>query len=174
VDEKDIQALVARVRQLEDEREIMRSLNQYGHTLDYGREDEFLDCFTEDGAWISSNAQRRRAFEGRVGLLQFFNNHTHAPEYWHKHLILLPQIALNGDEAVSRSYYVRIDEHPEGAYVRSFGHYTDKLVRCPDGRWRIKERLVEGEGTGSPKTFPPPPAWTQKPELGRTLEPLKR
>jgi hypothetical protein len=95
-----IESLAERVRLLEDEREILRSLFQHAHALDSGDEDQFLDCFTSTGAWVIPGA--RRQFKGAVGLRQFFANHTHAPDLQHKHLILTPLVAPHGDEAIRR------------------------------------------------------------------------
>jgi ketosteroid isomerase-like protein len=161
-----MQSLVERVNVLENEREILRSLFQYGHALDSGREDEFLDCFTPTGAWISLGAKRR--FRGQSALRQFFANHTHAPQYHHQHLVINPLTAIDGDEARVRSYYVRLDEHPDGPYVRSFGRYSDRFVRCPDGRWRIDERVVDGDAAAT-RDFPPRPAWISDPTVGDPL-----
>jgi ketosteroid isomerase-like protein len=158
-----LDSLAERVRLLEAEREIMRSLFQYGHALDGGDEDQFLDCFTSSGTWVSQGA--RRQFKGTVGLRQFFANHTHAPDVQHKHLILTPLVTLAGDQATVQSCWVRLDEHPDGPYVRSFGRYTDRLVRCPDGRWRIEERLVDGDAS-STRDFPPRPAWIRNLAVG--------
>jgi hypothetical protein len=36
-------------------------------------------------------------------------------------------------------------EHDDEPIVRVFGRYLDKLVRCPDGRWRFRERIAEVE-----------------------------
>lgn len=162
----NVEALAERVRRLEDEREILRSLFQYGHALDSGDESQFLDCFTPTGAWIIPTAHRQ--FRGTNGLRQFFANHTHAPDYQHKHLILTPLVAINGDAATVRSVWVRLDEHPDGPYVRSFGRYTDRLMRCSDGRWRIEERVVEGDAS-SKRDFPPRPAWTTNMAAGEPL-----
>jgi len=141
-----------RLELLEQEREILRTLYQYGHTLDHGPEPEFLDCFTEDGVWeslprqIPSRPPREfRRFESRAGLVRFFRQHTHAPELYHKHLVVEPRITVQGGSATVESYYVRIDEHPDGPYIRGFGRYQDRLRRCPDGRWRFELRHVESE-----------------------------
>ncbi len=39
------------VRELQDERAIVRTLYQYAHGLDYGPEEAFVDVFTADGSW---------------------------------------------------------------------------------------------------------------------------
>lgn len=159
----------ARLRRLEDERDVLRPLYQYGHTLDYGPEEDFLDCFTDDAVWAQAGRFARpetaRRFEGRGGLIKLFRHHTHAPDVYHKHLLVEPRITLTGDEAHVDSYYIRLDEHPDGAYMRSFGRYRDRVVRCPDGRWRIQERHTETEGRNI-RDFPPAP-WTDLPPIVR-------
>ena len=140
----------ARLRALEEPQEILRTMYQYAHALDYGARDEFLDCFTDDGVWTNRFRQQEGApassyYEGRTGLGQFFDRHTHAPALYHKHLLVEPRITLKGDEAHVISYWVRIDEHADGPYLRGFGRYLDVLLREHDGRWRIKRREVEVE-----------------------------
>jgi hypothetical protein len=143
--------LEARVALLEDEREILRTMYQYGHSNDYGPLDEFLDCFTEDGAWerrrrdVPGQSSAPTVYEGREGLTRFFNSHRRAPDIYYKHLVVEPRITLRGDEAEVLSYFVKVDEHPDGPYIYAFGRYRDRLVRCPDGRWRFRRRLAETE-----------------------------
>ena len=49
----------------------------------------------------------RRAFDG----------HSHAPEAFHKHVIVDPRVRLNGDEATAESYFSRLNDSPEGPVV---------------------------------------------------------
>jgi hypothetical protein len=44
-----------------------------------------------------------------------------------------------------RSYLSVVMEHDDEPIVRVFGRYLDRLVRCPDGRWRFRERIAEVE-----------------------------
>jgi len=143
--------LEQRVQRLEDEREILANMYQYGHSHDYGPLDEFLDCFVEDGAWerqrrdTPSQRRPRAVYEGREALTEYFHAHKRAPDLFYKHLVVEPRITLAGDEANVVSYFVKIDEHPDGPYVYAFGRYRDHLVRCADGRWRFKRRIAETE-----------------------------
>jgi ketosteroid isomerase-like protein len=132
-----------RLRMLEDERAILVTMYQYGHALDYGYTEEFLDCFTHDGFWKSPRVGH---FIGKERLAHFFAWHTHAPSKYHKHLLIEPRIKLEGDDASVVSYWVRLDTDEPGPCVASFGRYLDRLRRCEDGVWRFYERVIESEG----------------------------
>ncbi len=139
----------ARLRMLEDERAILETMYQYGHSLDYGWRDAFLDCFTPSGVWDSRRCDAERTpvgrYAGRAELGGFFDRHTHAPSVYHKHLLVEPRITLEGDRASAESYFLRVDELGGDVYVPGFGRYLDTLVRCADGRWRFEERRVRLE-----------------------------
>ena len=143
-------SLEERVQRLEDERAIIDRLYAYCTSLDYGHRDEWVDCWTEDGvlAWP------HETFTGREEIGRAFDGHSHAPEAFHKHVIVDPRVRLNGDEATAQSYFMRLNDSPEGPVVRSFGRYLDVLVRCDDGTWRIRERRLERESLipGAPVT----------------------
>ena len=145
-------SLEKRIARIEAEKEIVRTLYQYAHTLDYGPEAEFLDCFVEDGSWERTRARQEGEpvrFEGREGLLRFFRDPSRgrAPAVYFKHLVAEPRITFEDDEADVTSYFVRLQEHPEGPYLYAFGRYRDRLRRDPDGRWRFVRRLAETEST---------------------------
>jgi ketosteroid isomerase-like protein len=144
----------ARLRALEDERAILRTLYAYGQAIDYGREAEFLDCWTEDARLtysfqiansLGADGREDMSFTGREEIAGFFRRHTHAPERYHKHLLSAPQIVIDGDRATAECYSVRLDAQPGGPLASSFGRYRDELVRCPDGRWRFAVRQSETE-----------------------------
>jgi hypothetical protein len=132
------------IQRLEHEREILRTLYAYAHALDYGVEVEFSDCWLDDAClyW-----PRHEPYRGRDAIMDIFRRHTHAPEALHKHLVMQPQIEIDGDVAVVESYYMRLDWRPDGPIVRSFGRYRDILKLCPDSRWRFRERRAENEAS---------------------------
>ncbi len=133
-----------RLRRLEDERDILQTLYVYGHSLDDGREDAFMDCWTPDAVlqWPD-----RPPICGHAELRAAFRAHSHAPLAWHKHMLMVPRVTLSGDRATVDSMFARLDRYDSGPAVRSFGRYLDVLRRCADGRWRLQERVAEREAT---------------------------
>jgi len=131
-----------RLQYLEDEQAILDTLYGYGHGLDYGHEDAWIDCWTEDAIldWPG-----RALMRGHAELRAGFRNHTHAPQAFHKHVVVEPRIVIDGDRATVTSMYARLDRYEGGPKIRAFGRYRDTLVRCKDGRWRLKERYPEIE-----------------------------
>lgn len=145
--------LEGRVAALEAERGVTANLYRYAHSIDYGLEAEWVDCFTEDGAFDMRTrphfgAGEGRRHEGREALAAFIATHTRAPETWHKHLMAQPRIAIEdgGERARVESFFLRLDEDAAGEpYVLVFGRYRDRVRRCADGLWRFEERVVEIE-----------------------------
>ena len=135
-----------RLKALEDRRDVLRTLHAYGHCLDYGDERGFMDCWTEDASlgWSMFPEPLR----GHARIREGFHRHTHAPDFWHKHLLAEPLIAVEGDLARVTSMFFRLDPYEDagGPEIYAFGRYLDTLVRCPDGRWRFSERIVKKEG----------------------------
>jgi 3-phenylpropionate/cinnamic acid dioxygenase small subunit len=147
-----------RLARLEDERSILDTLYQYSHCIDYGLEEQWVDCFTEDAVWESRRSPEAAlgvlgrpgqawVVRGRVELAKFIASHTRAPEAWHKHMLCEPRVDIDGDRAQVDSYFARIDLHPTGSFIRAFGRYRDELVRSSDGRWRLSHRIAEIDGT---------------------------
>ena len=144
--------LERRLAVLEDERAILCRLSAYGHAIDYGDEEGWVDCFTEDGVFdvrARLSHQPNRVISGRDELRAFITRHTRAPELWHKHLLVEPLIAIDGDAAGSSAYFAVLMEDDEAPLLRVFGRYRDRLIREPDGEWRLRERIAEIESMRS-------------------------
>src|SRR5439155_20560469 len=66
-----------RLARIEDERGVLDTLYRYGHSIDHGPDDEWLDCFTQDGVWDSipgpeiSDRASRITRRGRAELAAF-------------------------------------------------------------------------------------------------------
>jgi len=141
--------LTARVEAIEQERAILDVLYTYCSAIDYGDREAFLDCFTDDAVWQVPkrlDPATSAHVAGHEALRRFFDAHTHAPDAYHKHITLNPQIRRDGDTARVTSYFLRVDS-PDAApaYIFASGRYVDDLVRERDGRWRIRSRTCEVE-----------------------------
>lgn len=154
---RKVEALERRLQVLEEERAILATLYTYGHTIDYGLKAEWLDCFTEDAVYkvqasgvtlpeLLGVTQPPTGLKGRDVLSKYIAKHTNAPAVWHKHCLSEPIILLEGDSKASvESYFARLDEDQNGAYILAFGRYRDQMTKIPDGKWRFKERICEME-----------------------------
>jgi hypothetical protein len=61
-----------------------------------------------------------------------------------------PRITLLSDtEARVESMFCRWDNHEGVPYTSCHGRYVDRMVKCPDGVWRFKERTAEIETLSS-------------------------
>jgi hypothetical protein len=136
--------LFERIAALEAVQAVLDTLYRYGHTIDYGLRDDWLDCFDAGGVFeILHRGQRKARYEGREQLTRFIAAHTAAPDAYHKHLLVEPRVHL-GPDTEDDSYFVRVDDDADGApVVHGFGRYRDRLVHCSDGRWRFAERVAE-------------------------------
>lgn len=137
----DIEARLAR---LEHERQIIRTLHAYGHAIDYGDEDGWVDCFTEDGVF-DVRGRIQRLVRGRDELRRFIALHSHAPDAWHKHFMVEPLVVLEDGVATCSSYFTVLRDQGGVPVVGVFGRYLDRLVLEADERWRFAERVVEVE-----------------------------
>ncbi len=144
-----VTALQRRVDHLEAELGIRELLHRYGAGLDLGDEEGWADCFTADGIWEIDGPGARQVLrlQGRDELRAWAATHTRAPAARHKHIVVDPLIAIDGDGATSTSYFMRVDGFDDGPTVQSLGRYVDDLVRGADGRWRFARRRVECEST---------------------------
>jgi ketosteroid isomerase-like protein len=150
ISEPSTAELVERLSRLENERAVLSTLYAYGEALDYGNEELFLDCFTPDADYFVDMRLGRDgsfSFHGHDQLTGYFQGHTHAPDAYHKHVTVNPNVTCTGDVATATSYFLRVDATAESgpAFVLASGRYVDALIRDAAGKWRIRTRRCEVE-----------------------------
>jgi hypothetical protein len=160
----DLEDVFRRLRQLEDERAIFDLLYRYGHAIDYGLEDEWIDCFVQDGIFDRRLRQEGTStsewrplgprLEGHADLASFVSSHSRAPERFHKHLLLNPRIVIAEDDATVQSYFLFITANEGRCVIGAFGRYLDNVVRSGERTWRLKQRIAEIEAI-DPASPPP-------------------
>lgn len=172
------QSLEQRVRAIEDRDAILKALNQYTYLVDFGHEvREYTDIYTEDAIFQANAANGNLptspgAVVGREGLEKWITNEWQVRDrliamgHYRLHIFSEPEITLDGDRATARSYFQTTDNDNGRIYVVSIGLYEDKFVRSPDGRWRMKERLLMRQG-GVARGTAGAPLETRAPAAGK-------
>ena len=141
-------ALSERLQVLEDERAILQTLHQYGHSMDYGPDADFVDCFTPEGVWDVRMRKSSAGFQcrghGEIEASLAGQMEMRAPALFAKHFVMDPKIVVTGDEASVLSYFLRVEPRDgEPTQIVASGRYLDRMLRCDDGRWRFVERVAE-------------------------------
>jgi hypothetical protein len=155
--EATMDSLTERLERLEAERDVLATLYRYGHSIDYGLEEEWVDCFAQDGVFeVRREEPPGGRHAGHGELRAFVKQHSRAPAHYHKHLLIEPRVEVTGETATVTSYFVRLDRLDGEPIVRSFGRYRDRLVRCDDRAWRFVERIAEVEARHSMSRRPDP------------------
>lgn len=116
--------------------ELIRQLTaRYNRASDEVDVETWLDCFTVDGSFTRSNADR--SYRGREELRELL---TTFPVKG-RHLATDFIIDVDGNTARQSCYLIFLDRQG-GFSVNMFGTYDDRLVReC--GRWRFASRVLD-------------------------------
>jgi SnoaL-like domain len=155
--------LAARVRRLEDERDIRALLAHYAFNADLGRSRAWVELFTEDGAVdlgetvdAMSGAAAPHGYPARprfVGheelLLDFITAlpHRRVERRSQHHTAGGPLVVeVDGDEATASGYSLLITRDTDAfrIEVAAFNHW---MLRRVDGTWRIAERRIRPIGS---------------------------
>lgn len=140
----EMEGLQTRLAKLEGERAIVELLHRICRTVDASIVEDWLDCFEQDGAFVwSASADAAPALElyGSDDLRNWFAQHrSHNPVHSQMHIVLHPEIEVEGDTAVARSSYTTIRAIDRELVTFSTGRYIDQVRRSSDGRWRVVHR----------------------------------
>jgi hypothetical protein len=151
--EAKIEALTARVTELEEERAIRELLARYGYNHDLERNEQAVNLFTEDGVIDLGGGGALMRYEGRDKIREFVNNPQghHNPEWHGKRMHLMGNNVvchIKGDEAVVNNYVVLLGRRGEEIKIESAGN-QQTTVKKVKGKWLISERRrrhIGGEG----------------------------
>ena len=149
----DSTEILTRLRLLEDERAITRTLYHYAHAQYSGDKRQFLNCFTDDA--IIERSRHGKIIVGHDEIAEYFDAISHAPVDYHKHVVIEPIIEIDGDAAIVSSDFLYVQRNSEGPFISHFGHYADEMVRDRDGNWRFTRRqlLTEAAAPGPNATI---------------------
>jgi ketosteroid isomerase-like protein len=119
---------------------------RYAWALDDRRDDEWLECFTDDGSVDSSMFGR---FQGREELRRFLVRYQAAFKTMQlRHINSNLLIDISGDRAEGRCYLVLHSSRRGRADINAIGVYRDELQQIADGRWLFVSRRVTWDYSG--------------------------
>jgi hypothetical protein len=162
-DKLTLQSLAARVKYLEDEKEIQDLLIAYERTLDTRDFKAYSELFTKDGEWsggmgtASGGPQAiydlmMRGIGGNRGNAANANASGSAPARqptigWGStyHIMSNFKVDIDGDTAKASSRWTFITA-ARGPGINLAGRYEDILAR-EDGRWKFRKRVASNEVT---------------------------
>ena len=123
---------------LEEKDAIRELMAQYCFHFDNGEFDDWLNLFTDDGAF---DLGARGRFSGRDALRKFLKALplTNGLPMM-KHCVMNSIVAVDGDHATARSYVVVV-QGGDTPSITVAGRYSDQIVKL-QGAWRFKERQV--------------------------------
>ena len=136
-----VDQLLERVRALEDQVEIMQLVAQYGPSVDSGRGEVTAALWTQDGSFDAVPFYEMRGRQDIVNMVHG-PGHQRLIDNGCGHVLTVPHIVVNGDEATGRSYALNIRWDPEADrfWVARVSANTWRWVRTEDG-WRIADRV---------------------------------
>ncbi len=131
---------------MDDLTQIEQLYARYAWASDDRRDEEWLECFTEDGSVESSMFGR---FQGREDLRRFLAKYQNAFKTMQlRHLNSNLVIDIFGDRAEGRCYLVLYSSRRGRADINAIGIYRDQLQQI-DGRWLFATRKVAWDYSGS-------------------------
>jgi hypothetical protein len=136
-----VERRAGQVRALEDQVEIMQLVAQYGPSVDSGRGEAAAALWTEDGSFDAVPVWEMR---GRDDIISMVHGpgHQRLIDNGCGHVLTVPHIVVDGDQATGRSYALNIRWDPEADrfWVARVSANTWTWVRTPAG-WRIADRV---------------------------------
>lgn len=158
-----VDALEARLRQLEDERALRDLMAAYSFTADLHRGAPWVDLWTADGVYELGQHNVSGAYQGRFAgpeeLLALITGPGMPPPGRSQHHVHGPVVfRVDGDRAEADGYsvtFVRREGEENAVWNLGFNRWT---FRREDGRWRIAERQRREIGDPSQASVIAPPA----------------
>ncbi len=127
-----------------EDREAIRDLyTLYAITLDSGRYEDWIDCFTDDGTFESQRFGRHVGREGLCKFVKIYRNSLGGAQA--RHVVTGVYFEIDGDRADGSCYFTYYHSKDGRTALAAVGHYEDKL-RKVDGRWRFESRVVRVDG----------------------------
>jgi hypothetical protein len=140
----ELSDLERRLRQAEDQLELLRLEGAYAYAYDKGDGKKWAELFTEDGVYSGrqlAGMSETNFVQGRANLAKFCETDRVSCV----HLLNLPYFEIDGDRATGRVHLQHrgrsIDEHGRPIMTEAVGYYDVAYRRTSEG-WRIHRRVT--------------------------------
>ncbi len=169
----DLQTIDQRLGLLEDIEAIKSLKAEYCFGVDDNDIDRVVALFLDDALWHAPGIGR---YEGRDAIDKFFRTLPEMMRFW-LHMVMNPQIHVEGDRARGRWYLIEPNTTHDGQAVWGAGRYEERYRRR-EGRWFFEEvELLPifwtpyDEGWAKTRNlFDPDPPGPRNPAQARTAE----
>jgi 3-phenylpropionate/cinnamic acid dioxygenase small subunit len=151
----------------EDRAQIEDLMGRYLFAMDWRDADTYAGTFTEDGVldWARGVEKGRAAIRAAVIKMREGDaaEAAKAPgkrPARRRHNITNTVIRIEGDKAVSRSYWTAYynNNDKRAPQLDGYGHYEDELVKL-NGKWYFTKRKIFNEAMDSRAATDKSPAW---------------
>ncbi|CAN5138199.1 hypothetical protein BH09ACT10_BH09ACT10_02070 [soil metagenome] len=144
-----IDALEKRLHDLEDERDLRDLLTRYSIAADMGRNQDYVDLYTEDGA-IDLTDMGLPRYQGPEALMEFISTLGMLSAITGSHHAVPTLFTIDGDDAVGEGYgFVINHEIDKGTFIINHANFSRWTFRRENGTWKIVERDVKLLGSTS-------------------------
>ena len=131
---------------IEDLVQIRQLYARYAWAIDERCDEDWLNCFAEDG---SIEGQPFGRFQGRAELIRFLEKYKSTYKISQvRHINSNLLIEVNGNEAEGRCYMLHCLTHRGQSQVSGIGVYRDQL-RQVGGAWLFASRRVVWDYSGT-------------------------
>ena len=141
---EELAALRARVRELEDFRDVTQLVAQYGPSVDSGTAGETASIWTEEGTFAVVGGELTFTMEGHGDIKAMVDGEGHRGliDNGCAHVLTVPHVVIEGDAATGRSYALNIRWDPDADrfWVARVSANTWRWVRTAGG-WKVAERI---------------------------------
>ncbi|MGO9854923.1 MAG: nuclear transport factor 2 family protein [Acidimicrobiales bacterium] len=136
-----VAALASRVQLLEDHLAITQLVAQYGPNVDSGSAEATANLWTENGTFDAVGAIEMQG-RGQIAGMVRSQGHQGLIVNGCGHVLTVPHVLVEGDEAEGRSYALNIRWDPDAQrfWVARVSANTWRWVRTEEG-WRIAQRV---------------------------------
>ncbi len=128
---------------MEDREEIRDLYTLYSITIDSGRYDDWIDCFTEDGIFESPRFGKHAGREGLCKFVKVYRESLVGAQA--RHVVTGVYFEIQGDRAIGSCYFIYYHSKDGRTALAAVGHYDDELRKVA-GRWRFASRRISVDG----------------------------